>query len=203
MNNIPVLDNEHFRQMLALIITYHAIILGLCCRHTCIGAEDCVDNDLDRVSANINGPLPTVAINSVVYDTLAKVATCFKRIAAVVTCRGCTYAGAQWNRIRIVIDVRHMVSRWLQNGMWCEHSATNGKDITEKLTGEGRCRRRAAIFSPGDSNATTGAPNVTPTSAARPPPRLCPVMYSIRAVIYLDIPNGNRPVSQIVELGYM
>ena len=113
MNSIPVMDNKHFRQVLALI-TYHTIILWLCYRHTCIGTEDFVDNDLDRVSANINSPLPAVAINSVVYDTLAEVATCFKRVAAVVARRGCTYAGAQWNRIRIVIDVRHMVRRWLQ-----------------------------------------------------------------------------------------
>jgi hypothetical protein len=43
-------------------------------------------------------------------------------------------------------------------------------------------------LSPGDSNATTGLPNVTPTSAARPPPRLCPVISDIRMVICADIP---------------
>ena len=41
-------------------------------------------------------------------------------------------------------------------------------------TGDGRWRRRAASFSPGDSNATTGAPKVTPMREAKVPPRLCP-----------------------------
>ncbi len=42
-------------------------------------------------------------------------------------------------------------------------------------TGEGRCNRDAANFSAGASNATTGAPNVTPIREASEPPRECPV----------------------------
>lgn len=52
------------------------------------------------------------------------------------------------------------------------------------LTGWGRCSRREAIFSPGDSNATTGAPKVTPTKEASAPP-------------------SEWPVIQIFESGYM
>lgn len=44
------------------------------------------------------------------------------------------------------------------------------------LTGEGRCRRDAASLSPGASNATTGAPNVTPINEARDPPSECPAV---------------------------
>lgn len=43
-------------------------------------------------------------------------------------------------------------------------------------TGEGKCSRPAAIFSPGDSIATTGTPNVTPSRDARAPPNECPVI---------------------------
>ena len=38
-------------------------------------------------------------------------------------------------------------------------------------TGDGRCSRAAASFSPGASKATTGAPNVTPIREERDPPR--------------------------------
>ena len=41
-------------------------------------------------------------------------------------------------------------------------------------TGVGRCRRVAASFSAGASNATTGTPNVAPTSEASEPPREWP-----------------------------
>lgn len=41
-------------------------------------------------------------------------------------------------------------------------------------TGEGKCNRLAAILSAGASKATTGAPKVAPTSAARDPPREWP-----------------------------
>ena len=43
-------------------------------------------------------------------------------------------------------------------------------------TGDGRCKRCAAIRSPGGSNATTGAPNVTPRSEARAPPSEWPII---------------------------
>lgn len=49
-------------------------------------------------------------------------------------------------------------------------------------TGEGRWRRAAASFSPGDSNATAGAPNVTPTSDASPPPKEWP-RYKRAAIV--------------------
>jgi len=42
-------------------------------------------------------------------------------------------------------------------------------------TGEGRCSLRAAIFSPGDSNVTTGIPKVMPIRLARAPPSECPI----------------------------
>lgn len=38
------------------------------------------------------------------------------------------------------------------------------------LTGDGKCKRAAAILSPGDSKVTTGAPKVTPNKLARAPP---------------------------------
>ena len=52
------------------------------------------------------------------------------------------------------------------------------------LTGEGRCRRREAIFSPGDSKAMTGVPNVIPSMEAKAPP-------------------SEWPTIQIFESGYM
>lgn len=51
-------------------------------------------------------------------------------------------------------------------------------------TGDGRCSLVEAIFSPGDSNATTGAPNVTPSKEASAPP-------------------SEWPMTQIFESGYM
>lgn len=59
-----------------------------------------------------------------------------------------------------------MIQRWLsddlRNNLWGYPKAG--------LTGEGRWRRLAAIRSPGDSNATTGTPNVEPINAATEPP---------------------------------
>lgn len=43
------------------------------------------------------------------------------------------------------------------------------------LAGEGRCKRVAASFSPGASNATTGEPKVAPSREAIDPPRECPL----------------------------
>lgn len=40
------------------------------------------------------------------------------------------------------------------------------------LTGDGKCKRAAAILSPGDSKVTTGAPKVTPNKLARAPPAI-------------------------------
>jgi hypothetical protein len=48
-----------------------------------------------------------------------------------------------------------------------------------KLTGDGRCKRLAASLSPGASNVTTGAPNVTPTRLASDPPRECPMIQML------------------------
>lgn len=47
-------------------------------------------------------------------------------------------------------------------------------DIYAKPTGEGRCSRAAARFSPGASNATTGTPKVAPSSDDMAPPKECP-----------------------------
>jgi len=44
-----------------------------------------------------------------------------------------------------------------------------------RLTGDGKCKRVAASLSPGDSKATTGVPNVTPTRLSRAQPRECPI----------------------------
>lgn len=46
------------------------------------------------------------------------------------------------------------------------------------LTGIGKCNRLEAIFSPGASKATTGAPNVTPRREASAPPSEWPGVMS-------------------------
>lgn len=50
--------------------------------------------------------------------------------------------------------------------------------------GMGRCKRFAAMRSPGDSNATAGRPNVDPSNDASAPPK-------------------EWPTSQTLELGYI
>lgn len=45
-------------------------------------------------------------------------------------------------------------------------SAPNGNSNT----GDGKCSLPEAMRSPGDSNATTGTPNVTPSNEASAPP---------------------------------
>ena len=45
--------------------------------------------------------------------------------------------------------------------------------------GKGRCRREAASFSPGDSNATAGNPYVAPNKLASAPPRECPTSQTL------------------------
>ena len=47
--------------------------------------------------------------------------------------------------------------------------------LNNRRTGVGRCSLRAAMRSPGASNATTGAPNVEPSKEANAPPKLCPM----------------------------
>ncbi len=46
-------------------------------------------------------------------------------------------------------------------------------------TGDGRWSRVAAIFSPGDSMARVGAPNVTPSREASAPPSEWPVIQML------------------------
>ena len=46
-------------------------------------------------------------------------------------------------------------------------------------TGDGRCSREAAMRSPGDSNATTGFPKVTPIKLASAPPREWPMIQIV------------------------
>jgi hypothetical protein len=47
------------------------------------------------------------------------------------------------------------------------------------LTGMGRCNLLAAIFSPGDSKATVGEPNVAPRRDARAPPSEWPMIQML------------------------
>lgn len=53
-------------------------------------------------------------------------------------------------------------------------------------TGEGRCKRCAAMRSPGGSNVTTGAPNVIPRREASEPPREWP-MTQMFALGYIEV----------------
>jgi hypothetical protein len=65
--------------------------------------------------------------------------------------------------------------------------SVNRNDADEKReshTGKLICSREAASFSPGASNPTTGAPNVTPMRLANEDPNEC-------------------PTSQIFESGYI
>ena len=43
-------------------------------------------------------------------------------------------------------------------------------------TGDGKCSLPEAIRSPGDSNVTTGTPNVTPSNEANAPPSEWPII---------------------------
>lgn len=70
-------------------------------------------------------------------------------------------------------------------------------------TGDGRCKRDAASFSAGASNATTGAPNVVPINDANEPPRECPEETCINYHIVADADNTHSPVNQILALGYI
>ena len=44
-------------------------------------------------------------------------------------------------------------------------------------TGDGRCNLPEAMRSPGDSNVTTGTPNVTPSNEASAPPSEWPMIH--------------------------
>ena len=44
-------------------------------------------------------------------------------------------------------------------------------------TGDGRCNLPEAMRSPGDSNVTTGTPNVTPSNEANAPPSEWPMIH--------------------------
>jgi hypothetical protein len=58
----------------------------------------------------------------------------------------------------------------------CALEVSKDTDIQlQRHTGSGRCKRCAGMRSPGDSNATTGAPNVIPRSEASPPPSEWPI----------------------------
>jgi len=72
-----------------------------------------------------------------------------------------------------VIDMGDMVCRWLDRKTR-KHGSRVGVDIFVR-TGDGRWSRVAAIRSPGDSNATTGRPNVMPIKLASAPPREWPI----------------------------
>lgn len=55
-------------------------------------------------------------------------------------------------------------------------------------TGEGRCKRRDAIASPGDSNDIVGAPKVTPSSEANAPPNEWPITHMLEVgYIYVTL----------------
>lgn len=47
--------------------------------------------------------------------------------------------------------------------------------VDDNRTGLGKCNLPEAIFSPGASNVTTGAPNVAPRREASDPPSECPM----------------------------
>lgn len=49
-------------------------------------------------------------------------------------------------------------------------------EVEGLLAGEGRCRRFAGIFSPGDSKETDGTPKVMPSNDASPPPSEWPII---------------------------
>jgi len=67
------------------------------------------------------------------------------------------------------------MSDMLERGLNRKSELHQRKEVAmEVLTGEGRCSRPAAILSPGASNATTGAPKVTPKRDARAPPKEWP-----------------------------
>jgi hypothetical protein len=80
------------------------------------------------------------------------------------------------DRIRRVPYVRDVVRRRLKmfNGYKFTHLKWNAI-----RTGDGRCKRCAAIRSPGGSNVTTGTPNVTPRRDATEPPRECPMTHIV------------------------
>lgn len=85
-----------------------------------------------------------------------------------------TIARTHCYRIRRVPHVCDVVRRRLE--MSQQYNSTHLKmDVMH--TGDGRCRRCAAIRSPGGSNVTTGTPNVIPRRDASEPPRECPMSH--------------------------
>ena len=96
-----------------------------------------------------------------------------------------------------MVHMGNMVRRWLQGAsVMC----TKPKE-TGPRTGEGKCNRCAASFSPGDSNATAGTPNVTPNSdASAPPAEAVSTRFTIHAQPHQP---SECPVIHMLAVGYI
>jgi hypothetical protein len=109
--------------------------------------------------------------HGVVEDNVPQMAFTLQSVASQGARRADAGAYAHRNRIPGVVDVCDVLSGWLEDRVKRIERPRRRKPITGRLI----CNLVAANFSPGASNATTGAPNVTPTSEANEPPNECPM----------------------------
>jgi hypothetical protein len=170
-----------------VVPAYHAIVLPLDRRH--LEAlflrrgprlrKDIYDRN-DRMCGQAHRPREVR--DGVVLDDITEVTLGLHRVPGNAARREFARAGAHGNGIRGVPYVRDVVCRRLYGYTLSEVSA----ERKGERTGDGRCKRFAAMRSPGGSKATTGVPNVTPKSEASAPPSEWPIIH-ISALGYITV----------------
>jgi uncharacterized protein YlaI len=159
--------------------TYYAIVLPLDCRNFEALVLRCrpwlrkylFDHCHDRVRGQANGPRKVR--DRVIFYNVSNMTSALHRVPGYSTGRECARTCPHRDGVCCVPYMSDMVCRWLHGDAL---GVSRDKSIQlEGRTGDGRCKRCAAMRSPGGSNVTTGAPNVIPRSEASEPPSEWPI----------------------------